>query len=283
MRRAPVILVLAGAVIGVTAPSVAQASRRAVVPVRGTASCKTRPPVVLSSGRTPRAALRFDLAKTAGRSQGMLDVESVDMKTDLSGRSWRPATTTNTITGVLKSGALAHGRVRVSATLHLSGTDYPNKPAFTVKGYVDTLGGGVLAGQTVNDHFPREPVGIGATWRVVNCDDVDSTPAMETRTYTLRAAARGVVVVTYQDVVTIDPGHLDLGSEKVGNETVRFRLVTLRGTATGRKWVRLGRALAETSHAVTRLRMTFHAITGSARKTLIRTDVVDTASALPTS
>jgi hypothetical protein len=63
---------------------------------------------------------------------------------------------------------------------------------------------------------------------------------------------------------------------------VRFRLVTLHGTATGRKSVRLGRALAETSHTVTRLRMTFHAITGSARKTLIRTDVVDTASALPT-
>jgi hypothetical protein len=281
MRRAAVILVLAGAVIGVTASSVAQASHRAVVPVRGAAACKTRPPALLSAGRLPHAQLRFDLSKTAGRSQALLDIESVDSRTGLAGGSSRPATTTNTITGVMKTGPLAHGRVPVSAKLHLSGSSYPTRPVLTVRGYFDVLGGGMVGGQSVNDHFPREPVGVGATWRVVNCDDVDQTPAKETRTYTLRSVASSVVDVTYRDVVTIDPGHLDLGPAKVGNETVHFKLLALHGSATGRKIFRLGRAGTETSHEVTRLQITFSALSASAGKSLIHVDVVDTDSSLP--
>jgi hypothetical protein len=282
MRRAPVTLVLVGAIIAVTAPSVAQASHRAVVPVRGATACKTRPPVLLSAGRLPRVPLRFDLAKMAGRSQATVDIDSADAKTRGVDGTWRPNTTLNTIAGVVRAGRLAHDRLPLSMTFHLSGSSYPTRPTFTGTGWVDTFGGGTIEGQRDDDHFPREAVGLGATWRVVKCDDINQTPAKEIRTYTLRSLSGGVVEMTYRDIVSIDPAHLAIGSQKIGGDVVHFRLVSLSGTAAGTTSIPLARGLAQTSRTVSRLKVTFSAHSPSSPRALIRTDVVDTDSSLLT-
>jgi hypothetical protein len=283
MHRTPVILVLAGAVIAVTASSVAQAAHRAVVPVRGTAACRTRPPLLLSAVRMPHAPLRFDLSKMAGRSQAVVDIESANAKTRGVDGTWRPNTTVNTAAMVMRAGRLAHNRLPVTMTGRLSGSSYPTRPTFTVTGSVDIFGGGTLEGQRDNDHFPSEAVGVGATWRVVNCDHINQTPAKEIRTYTLRSLSGGIAEMTYRDIVSIDPGHLAIGSQKIGGEVVHFRLVSLNGTATGTTSIPLARGFAQTYRTVSRLTVTFHALSPSSPSALIHTDVVDTDSSFPAS
>lgn len=281
MRRAPHTLVLAGALLALTTATTAQAAHRAVVPVRGATACKTRPPVLLSAGRSPHAPLRLRLAGMAGHSVTLVDIESADAKTHLANGSLSPNSTTDTVKGVIRGGRLAHGRVSLAATFHLSGSAYPKAHTVTLSGYVDSLGGGLIEGKPNTDHFPREAVGIGATWRVVNCDAINQTPAKETRTYTLRSVTGGVASMTYQDVVTIDPAHLDLGSQKVGSEVVHFELMTLRGTATGSTTIPFARGFAQASHTVTRMQVTFHAVSKSSVDSVIRTDIVDTDTAVP--
>jgi hypothetical protein len=283
MRRATVIKVLAGVALGVAGPNIAEASQRAVIPTPGGTACRTREPVLLTAGRRPRAALRLDLGSMAGRSQGVAGVDTVRSRTLLADGTWRPTSTTDKARIVLRSGRVAGGRLPVTAALHLSGSSYPKSASVTVDGIVDTLDGGVLGNHAVNDHFPQEPVGVGATWRVVNCDEINHTPATETRTYTLQSVAGGVARLAYRDIVSLDPGHLDVGSQKVGNDLVHFRLVSVSGTATGSRTIPLVRGIAESERSVTRLQVTFHAISASLPTAVIHTTMVDTSTSLPSS
>jgi hypothetical protein len=281
MRRATVIKVLAGIALGLTGPNIAEASQRAIIPAPGATACKTRAPVVLTSGKRPHAVVRLNLGSMAGRSQGVAGVDTVESRTQLADGSWRPTSTTDKVRVVLTAGRVAGGRLPMTAAVRLSGSSYPTSTSVTVKGMVDALNGGVLGRETVNDHFPQEPVGVGATWRVINCDDINHTPATETRTYTLQSVAGGVARLTYRDVVSLDPGHLDVGSQKVGKDLVRFELVSVTGTATGSRSIPLVRGIAETERSVTRLRVTFHAISASLPTAVIRTTMVDTQTSLP--
>ena len=110
-----------------------------------------------------------------------------------------------------------------------------------------------------------------------------SSPAKETRTYTLRSVTNGVVEMTFRDVVTIDPAHLDLGSQKDGGQVVHFKLVTVRGSATGSRSVRLARGAATTEQSVTRVAVTFRATSASGSSMLIHLSVVDTDRSIPAS
>ena len=281
MRRATVIKVLAGIALGATGPNIAEASQRAIIPTPSAAACKTRAPVLLSAGTSPRATLRLNLGSMAGRSQGVAGVDIVRSRTQLADGSWRPTSTTDKVRIVLTAGRVTGGRLPMTAALHLSGSSYPTSPSLTVKGLVDQLNGGMLGKMAVNDHFPQEPVGVGATWRVINCDDINHTPATETRTYTLQSVAGGIARLTYRDIVSLDPGHLDVGSQKVGKDLVHFKLVSVTGTATGSRSIPLVRGIAETERSVTRLRVTFHAISASLPMAVIRTTMVDTQTSLP--
>jgi hypothetical protein len=282
MRRAPLLLLLVALALGV-ATGLARAARRGVVPVLGATACKTRPPVLLRPGRSPRSPLRLDLAKMANTSQTMVDIESITSKTLLRDGTSHPTTGINTFRGVIRAGAVTQGHLPLTNTLHLSGSSYPTSPTVTVKGYIDALGGGAYEGTRNDDRFPSEPVGIGATWRVVKCDDINQTPAQETRTYTLRSISRGVAEMTFRDVVTIDPAHLDLGSQKNGTQVVRFKLVTLRGSAAGSQSVPLARGAATTEHSVTKVDVAFRATSASGPSMLIHVSVVDTDRSIPSS
>jgi hypothetical protein len=281
MRRAPLLVLVIALALGV-ATGLARAAERAVVPLPGAAACKTQPPVLLSPGRAPRAPLRVDLEKMAGRTQKLLEVESVAAKTYGPDGTTRPNSSRITSRGVARSGRVAGGHLPLRLTLHLSGTAFPTKPTISVAGWMDSLNGGALEGEHEDDHFPREAVGIGASWRVVNCDEINLTHARETRTYTLHSLAGGVVSLTYRDVVTLDPGHLDLGSQTVGGQTLKFTLVTLQGSASGETRIPLARSVAQTSHTVTSLRVRFRASAPNQPAIVIRTDMVDTDDLTPT-
>lgn len=282
MRRAPLLLLLVALALGVVT-GLARASRRGVIPVLGATACKTRPPVLLHPGRSPRSPLRLDLARMAHRSDSMIDIESITSRTLLPDGTFHPTTGINTFRGVLRAGAVTKGHLPLTNTLHVTGSSYPTSPTVTVKGYVDALAGGAYEGTRDDDHFPSEAVGIGATWRVVKCDDINQTPAQETRTYTLRSVANGVVEMTFRDVVTLDPAHLDLGSEKDGGQVVHFKLVTLRGSAAGSRSVRLARGASTTEQSVTKVAVTFRATSASGSNMLIHLSIVDTDRSLPVS
>jgi hypothetical protein len=213
----------------------------------------------------------------------MVDIESITSRTLLPDGAYRPTYGINTFRGVLKAGAVTNGHLPLTNTLHVSGSSYSTSPTVTVKGYVDALAGGVYEGTRDDDHFPSEAVGIGATWRVVKCDDIDQTPARESRTYTLRSVTDGVVELTFRDVVTLDPAHLDLGSQKDGGQVVHFKLVTVQGSATGSRSVRLDRGAATTERSVTRVAVTFKATSASGSSRLIHLRIVDTDRSLPVS
>jgi hypothetical protein len=283
MKRTLVVLTLAGTTIGVAALGSAQAAQAPVVPVRGGTACKTRPPVLLTAGRSPHAPLRFDLASMAGRSQSLVAIETADLRTRAPGGTWRPSTTANTLVVVLKAGQPANGRLPMTTRMRATGSSYPKPVKATVKGYTDLLGGGRTAGGRDDDHFPRESVGVGATWRVVNCDEVAGTPARETRTYPLRSVHDGTAQVTFRDVVSLDAAHLALGSETIGGEVVTLRLMSLRGTATGSSAIQFAGGFSQTSQSVTRLHVSLVARSPSTPKMVIRTEVVDTSSLLPSS
>jgi hypothetical protein len=282
MRRAPLLL-LAFALALAVATGLARAAQRAVVPVPGATACETRPPVLVDPGRSPRSPLRLDLAKMAGRSQAMVAKETIDSKTLLRDGTLRPTTASNTFRGVIKAGAVTQGHLPLTNTLHLSGSSYPTSPTVKVTGYTDALGGGAYEGIRNDDRFPSEAVGIGARWRVVKCDDINQTPAKEIRTYTLRSVARRVAQMTFRDVVTIDPAHLDLGSQKIGTRVVHFKLVTLRGSATGSQSVPLARSAVTTEHSVTRFEVTVRATSASAPSALIHVSTVATDRSVPAS
>jgi hypothetical protein len=282
VHRVPAMLVLAAIAIAVSLPDLAGAADRAVVPVTGNGACKQRPPVLLSAGRSPRAPLRIDLARLAGKSQSGVDIETEASMTQLAGGPFRPSITTDIITIALSTGRLAGGRVPLTARVGVSGNSYLRATALTFKGFADTLDGGRIAGEAVTDRLPREPVGAGATWRVVNCDHIGQTPAKETRTYTLRSVGGGFADMAYRDVITIDPGDLDAGSQRDGDEVVKLRIVSVHGTATGTRSTSLARGLTDIEHSVSHLRVTVSA-TSHGSTVLYHKVIVDTDSTVPTS
>ena len=279
MRRAPVTLALVGALLAST--GVSRAAPVDVVPVHGGTGCKTSPPHVLRPGRAPLSPLRFDLTGIAHRSQTTLEVETFATRIHLLDGKWHSTTTIRKITSVSKGQGIARGQVGLvwRTTVSFPGTKTTaggGGGTFSVKGHTDALSGGLLGGAAGNDRFPVEPVGPGASWRIVTCDAVDEIPAKETRTYTVRSVAHGMLVLTWRDVVALDPAKRGAGSQKIGKELVRFRLDKLRGSATGTYRVPLTHGLASESTQVTRVRYTFHAISANIPATPVEAVLVDT-------
>jgi hypothetical protein len=288
MNRTFAVVVLAGSAAGLSSLGAAQAAPAGVVPVHGNSRCKPSPPRLLRAGHVPLAPLRQDLTGIAHHTQTAFEVESFADRAKLLDGKWHAATRIRKIKAVTKGRGIAHGQVGLTARYT---TSFPATKtvaggkggSFTVSGHTDALGGGLMGGSAGNDRLPREPVGVGATWRVIDCDYVDEIPAKEVRTYTLRSVAAGVLTVTFRDVVSMDPTRRDLGSQKIGTETVKFRLDSLRGTATGTDRVPLGHALASFVKVVTRVQYTLHAVSPNVPATAVTTRLVDTRTDRPAS
>jgi hypothetical protein len=283
MNHTTAVLALAGTVVGIASLGVAHAARTDIVPVHGTGACKTSPPHLLRSGRAPLTPLRLDLTGISHRSQKLVEVERFVSRAKLLDGKWHSTTTIRRIDASITGGDISSsGQVALVGKNRVSFPGTKTSPAgnggsFTVRGHTDSVSGGLFGGSAGNDRFPAEPVGVGASWRVVNCDYVDDdVPAKETRTYTLRSIKKGLLVVTSHDVVAMDPRHRDVGSQKVGGVVVRFRLDSVHGTATSTSRVPLDRALAGSSTLVTRVQFTFHAIAKNVPTTQLVTRVVDT-------
>jgi hypothetical protein len=285
-----VVLLVSSAATGVT-----QAARKVAFPDVA-ATCKPAPPVLLRPGSEPRVPLRLDLAATAHRTAAVVDTERVHATvTGPSGIPTTPTDTTQTFRIAILPGRPAHGRLPV--TIHMSVPGASAKQAAALRrlrtvGYVDTLNGGrtktgLATGATASDdgpqtdHLPRQAVGIGASWRVVNCDELNSTPARETRTYTLRSITHGVVVASYRDVIGMDPAHIDLGSAKLASGTAHFKLLSLDGTATGSFRLPLANGFAQRSNTTSHVEVVFLATSSGATGVKIRTSFVSRESTTP--
>lgn len=251
------------------------------------AGCAPRGPVLLSQGAAPRTQLRLKLARIAGVTRRATSVEQVESKTTLADGSVQPGSSTRQTAGVFQTGKLADGRVPYVAHLvvTLPGTAGAGSQALEQSGHLDARNGGAVqakgaAPRIVPGDLPDEAVGAGASWRVVNCNQIDSVFAQETRVYTLRSVVRGVVVASYRDLLTIDPAHVDLGTQSVNGSQVDYRLLTLSGTATGTLRLPLANSFAERSKTVTKLQFSFRA-TKTAKSDAIHTSLVDTQTDTP--
>ena len=265
----------------------AQGARADVVPVHGGAGCKTSPPHLLRPGDAPRAPVRLDLTGIAHRTQASREVETFATRVRLLDGKWHTTTAIRKIATVEQGQGIARGQVKLvfHSTVSFPATKTSaggGGGKLTSSGHTDALSGGLLGGSAGNDRLPVEPIGVGASWRIVDCDAVGEVPAKETRTYTVRSVAHGLLVLTFHDVVALDPAHRDAGTQKIGQKLVRFRLDSVRGSATGTYRVPLGRALAASSRQVTRVRYTFHAISPIVPATPIVTELVDSRTDAPT-
>ncbi len=289
MGRAPKAVVIAIGLVAAAAPASLGAGRapEALVPTPGPGPCHAQPPRLVSAGKAPRARLRIDLEKEASRTGSAVSTDLTRSQTRLANGSLQTSTTTRTLRERITIGHLVGGRVPVDvhATLTYVGVSTPSQ-SFDLSGYSDALDGGVIAPQggtavATTDRLPAQPVGVGASWRVVNCDLVGVTYARETRTYRLRSVANRVVVATYKDALELDPAHVALGSVKEGNATVRLQLVQLHGTATGTWRLPLANGLGESRTTVSRLDTVARG-TGSGFPTaLIHVSTVDTETDPP--
>ena len=197
-------------------------------PNRSPAPCKALPPKLLSPGQAPRAPLRLDLTGIAHHTQGGREVERFVTRAQSPDGTWHSTIVIRKISEAIQGGEIVHGQVALVAKIRFSWprtkTTPPGKGgSFTLKGHTDAVSGGLLGGSAGNDRLPLEPVGVGATWRVVDCDSIDFAPAKEVRTYTLRSIAGGKLVATFRDVVSMDLGNREVGSQKVGDRVVHFR------------------------------------------------------------
>jgi hypothetical protein len=286
VKRALVAVVLAGSVAGLSTLGVAQASRRAVVPVHGSTPCKPSPPHLLGAGRAPLAPLRLDITGIAHHSQKVHDVETFARSLKLLDGKWHSTTEVRKIEVLEKGGGITRGKVALSTKNTVS---YPATKTtagggggtFTLKGLTDSLSGGFLGGTAGNDRFPVEAVGVGATWRVVTCDYVDNAAAKEIRTYTLRSVAHRIAVLTFRDVVSMDPTQRDLGTQKIGTETVHVKLDRLKGTASGTQRLPLAAVLRSTLTQVTKVEFTFHVVSKNVPATPLLVRLVDTRTDTP--
>ena len=267
---------------------IAQAARPDVVPVGPPAPCKTLPPQLLSPGRAPRAPLRLDLAGIAHHTQGGREVERFVTRAQSPDGKWHSTIVVRKISEAIRGGEIAHGQVAVVAKVRVSWprtkTTPPAKGAsFVIKGHTDSVSGGLLGGSAGNDRLPIEPVGVGATWRVVDCDSIDFAPAKEVRTYTLQSVAGGKLVATFRDVVSMDLGNREAGSQKVGDRVVHFVLDSLSGTATGTARMVLAHGLTAYATQVTRVRLKIHAVSDNVPSKPALTLLVDTRTDAPAS
>jgi hypothetical protein len=289
MGGVPKAVVLAVALVAVAAPASLGAGHApaALVPTPGPGPCNVQPPRLVSAGKAPRAPLRIDLAKEASRTASGVGTDLTRSQTHLADGSLQTSTTTKTLRETITTGRLAHGRIPVAvhATLAFVGVSAPAQ-SFDLSGYSDALDGGALTPQggavvPTTDRLPQQPVGVGATWRVVNCDLVGVTYARETRTYHLRSVANRIMVATYTDVLALDPAHVALGSVKEGGKTVQLQLVQLHGTATGTWRVPLANGLGESRTTVTRLDTVARGTGAGLPTALIHVSTVDTETDPP--
>jgi hypothetical protein len=286
MNRTSGLLALAGIAVGVASLGVAQAARKDVVPVGPPAACKTLPPKLLSPGRAPRAPLRLDLAGIAHHAQGGREVERFVTRVQAPDGTWHSTIVVRKISEAIQGGEIAHGQVAIVAKIRVSWPRTKTTPAakgssFIIKGHTDAVSGGLLGGSAGNDRLPIEPVGVGATWQVVDCDSIDYVPAKEIRTYTLRSIAGGKLVATFRDVVSMDLGNRDVGEQKVGTKVVHFLLDSLSGTATGSARMVLAHGLTEYATQVTRVRVKIHAVRENVPSRPAVTLLVDTRTDAP--
>jgi hypothetical protein len=209
------------------------------------------------------------------------------------------ASRTNTLTRRVASvystrtiGSSGHVPFAVHNAVTFPGSKVPKSPhnTFGENGYFNTLNGGAYGttragsgGVAITDRFPTQSVGVGATWRVVNCSPIYETPAQETRTYTLRSVANGVISATYRDVVGLDPASTNLGSQTVSGTKVTLRLLTLHGRATGTMHVPIENGLAQRQRTATRIFLTAQTTTGGTPGAVIHSTISDIQTEAPAS
>jgi hypothetical protein len=97
----------------------------------------------------------------------------------------------------------------------------------------------------------------------------------------VRSVARGIVVLSFRDVISIDPARRDLGRQKIGTETVQLTLDRLSGTATGSYRIPLANALRSSSTTVTKAEFAFHVVSSNVPPTPLVTRLVDTRKVRP--
>jgi hypothetical protein len=268
----------------VLAPVTMAAARRPAalgVPALSPPVCKPAGPVVLRPGSEPRSALRVDLARVASTTGGQVALERVSSRTTLANGRTQVIDSTRKTTGALTLGRIANGRVPVVGHFRITTTSSAATSAFSLRGYFDALNGGSWGATAINDHLPVAPVGVGASWRVVNCQPIDATPAKETRVYTLRSVAHGIVVASFRDDVEIDGAHVDLGTQREGGTTVHVRLVGLHGSATGTVSLPLANGLEQRSKTVTRFSASVEVLENGEEGPVLETTEVDTETDLP--
>jgi hypothetical protein len=301
MSRATIRLAPALGLALLTALTVGEASAAETVafPPAATA-CVTHGPVLLGRGAAPRRAIRLQLETEAHRSWTQVVLTRVHARTLSTSGKWIANDSRTQFLGAFTSGAPAHGRMPIVLHLRIPGaskTISRNLQRVRISGFVDTLNGGVTrttlkpggtraadaallanvsgTGGVANDHLPRQALGIGASWRVVNCDAIDDTPARETRTYTLRSVDHGVMVASYSDVVTLDPAHVDLGTSASAGGVVHLHLVAVQGTATGTVRLPLAHFVAEQQRTTTSLKVVFRVSPATGKSILVHTTIVD--------
>jgi hypothetical protein len=302
MSRVAIQLGLALALVpALTVGTAAASSSLAYPPVA--AACDTRAPVLLDPGSGRRTPVRLQLGGEAHRSWTQVIVTHVHARTLSADGKWIPNDSQTQFRGRFTSGAALHGHLPILMRVTIPGAPKTLEQSLgrvRITGFVDTLNGGftrtmLAPGGTramnaalrasmdgsdgvANDHLPRQALGIGARWRVVNCDPIDDTPARETRTYTLRSLAHGVLRASYRDVVTLDPTHVDLGTSSSAAGVVHLRLVDLHGTATGTLRLPLARFIAEQQRSTTSLHVVFRVSRASGKSVLVHTTIVDRES-----
>jgi hypothetical protein len=288
------VLVLLGATGAVLAPVTFGSTRSADglgTPGSAPGKCRTKGPVLLRSGAGPRSRLRVDLATIAGTRGRVIETEQVTQRTKLASGATQKVSSTRKTTAVLTLGAIANGRIPIAGKYHVRAKNSLSSAAqsgsFTNRGFLDALNGGAWGtvkgkgGTPVSDHFPVTALGVGASWRVVNCDPVDETPAKETRTYVLRSVANGVVAASFTDDVEIDGAHVDLGTEKVNGSKLHIKLVALHGSSKGVMRLPLSNGLRLRTKTVTQLTASVQVTTDGTPGPIVSTNVVDTVIDAP--
>jgi hypothetical protein len=307
MQRIPVSLGLLAAIVIPAVSGEAPAAASLVVPVEGNGRCKPQPPVLLRPGALPRTPLRISLTGIANRSSTLFDSERVHQKTRAKDGAWHSTHGSAKVAVIFKIDGVAKNRVHMTERFSVPGTTAKDaSPLDRVRftGFLNALDGGGLklslrpggtpaenaalraafkgANGNEKDHLPLEAVGVGASWRVVNCEPVDDIPATETRTYTLRSLSGGVVVTTYRDVVGRDLAHLDMGSTEVAGVAMRVHVLSLHGTATGTMRLPLAQALQQQQTTTTKLRIVLRASAPNTPTTQVHSSIVDEESIKPT-
>jgi hypothetical protein len=299
MSRVAIQLALALAMVAALTVGEAGAAGTVAFPPAATA-CVTQGPVLLGRGAAPRKPIRLRLDTEAHRSWTQVMLTRVHARTLSTSGKWIANDTKTQFLGAFTSGAPTHGHLPIVLHVRIPGaptTISRNLQRVRISGFVDTLNGGVTratvapggtraadaallaslsgTGGVANDHLPRQALGSGASWRVVNCDAIDDTPARETRTYTLRSVEHGVMVASYRDVVTLDPAHLDLGTSTSAAGVVHLHLVDLHGTATGTVRLPLAHFVAEQQRTTTSLKVVFRVSPATGKSVLVHTTIVD--------